>query len=125
MTSNKTIFFIIGFLLIVLGLFMLVPYGVQAFYKENSHSFLSSSLITILIGVIFVLGNLQEQYQLNLKQTFLFSRSVSKPKVGQKNVFSRSASNVLRDRKKKQEADHVFSWPFFLFKKGAQIQSWA
>ena len=73
MTSNKTVFFIIGSLLIILGLFMLVPYGVQIFYKENSHSFLSSSLITILIGVIFVLGNLQEQYQLNLKQTFLFS----------------------------------------------------
>jgi trk system potassium uptake protein TrkH len=73
MASNKTVFFIIGFLLIILGLFMLVPYGVQTFYKENSHSFLSSSLITILIGVIFVLGNLQEQYQLNLKQTFLFS----------------------------------------------------
>jgi trk system potassium uptake protein len=52
---------------------MLIPYGVQVFYKESSHSFLSSSLITILIGVIFVLGNLQEQYQLNLKQTFLFS----------------------------------------------------
>ena len=52
---------------------MLIPYGVQIFYKESSHSFLSSSLITILIGVIFVLGNLQEQYQLNLKQTFLFS----------------------------------------------------
>ena len=73
MTSNKTVFFIIGSVLIILGLFMLVPYGVQIFYKENSHSFLSSSLITILIGVIFVLGNLQEQYQLNLKQTFLFS----------------------------------------------------
>ena len=73
MASNKTVFFIIGFLLIILGLFMLVPYGVQIFYKEDSHSFLSSSLITILIGVIFVLGNLQEQYQLNLKQTFLFS----------------------------------------------------
>jgi trk system potassium uptake protein len=73
MASNKTVFFIIGFLLIILGLFMLVPYGLQIFYKENSHSFLSSSLITILIGVIFVLGNLQEQYQLNLKQTFLFS----------------------------------------------------
>ena len=52
---------------------MLIPYGVQIFYKENSHSFLSSSLTTILIGVIFVLGNLQEKYQLNLKQTFLFS----------------------------------------------------
>ena len=73
MTSNKTIFFIIGTLLIILGFFMLIPYGVQIFYKENSHSFLSSSFITILIGTMFVLANLQEKYQLNLKQTFLFS----------------------------------------------------
>jgi trk system potassium uptake protein TrkH len=73
MTSNKTVFFIIGTLLIILGCFMLIPYGVQLFYKENSHSFLSSSFITILIGVLFVLANLQEKYQLNLKQTFLFS----------------------------------------------------
>jgi len=73
MTSNKTVFFIIGTLLIILGLFMLVPYWVQIFYKENSHSFLSSSFITILIGVLFVLANLQKDYQLNLKQTFLFS----------------------------------------------------
>ena len=73
MTSNKTVFFIIGTLLIILGLFMLVPYWVQIFYKENSHSFLSSSFITILIGTLFVLANLQKEYQLNLKQTFLFS----------------------------------------------------
>ena len=73
MTSNKTVFFIIGTLLIILGFFMLIPYGVQIFYKENSHSFLSSSFITILIGAMFVLANLQEKYQLNLKQTFLFS----------------------------------------------------
>ena len=73
MTSNKTIFFIIGTLLIILGLFMLVPYWVQIFYSEDSHSFLSSSFITILIGTLFVLANLQEEYQLNLKQTFLFS----------------------------------------------------
>jgi len=73
MTSNKTVFFIIGTLLIILGFFMLIPYGVQIFYKENSHSFLSSSFITILIGTMFVLANLQEKYQLNLKQTFLFS----------------------------------------------------
>jgi trk system potassium uptake protein TrkH len=73
MTSNKTVFFIIGTLLIILGIFMLIPYGVQIFYKENSHSFLSSSFITILIGTMFVLANLQEKYQLNLKQTFLFS----------------------------------------------------
>jgi len=51
----------------------LIPYGVQLFYNENSHSFLSSSFITIFVGVLFVLANLQEKYQLNLKQTFLFS----------------------------------------------------
>jgi trk system potassium uptake protein TrkH len=73
MTSNKTVFFIIGTLLIILGLFMLIPYGVQIFYKEESHSFLSSSFVTILIGTLFVLANLQKEYQLNLKQTFLFS----------------------------------------------------
>ena len=73
MTSNKTVFFIIGTLLIILGLFMLVPYCTQIFYRENSHSFLSSSFITILIGTLFVLANLQDEYRLNLKQTFLFS----------------------------------------------------
>jgi trk system potassium uptake protein TrkH len=73
MTSNKTVFFIIGTLLIILGLFMLVPYWVQVLYREDSHSFLSSSFITILIGALFVIANLQDEYQLNLKQTFLFS----------------------------------------------------
>jgi len=52
---------------------MLIPYGIQILYKENNHSFLSSSFVTILIGAMFVLANLQEKYQLNLKQTFLFS----------------------------------------------------
>ena len=73
MTSNKTVFFIIGTLLIILGLFMLVPYFVQVLYGENSHSFLSSSFVTILIGALFVIANLQDEYQLNLRQTFLFS----------------------------------------------------
>ena len=73
MTSNKTVFFIIGTLLIILGLFMLIPYSIQVLYKEDGHSFLSSSFVTILIGSLFVLANLQEEYQLNLKQTFLFS----------------------------------------------------
>ena len=73
MTSNKTIFFIIGILLIILGLFMLVPYSIQSLLDENSHSFLASSFITIFVGVLFVLTNLQSEYKLNLKQTFLFS----------------------------------------------------
>ena len=73
MGSKKTVFFIIGILLMVLGSFMLVPYIIQILYGENSHSFLSSSFITIFFGVLFVLTNLQEEYKLNLQQTFLFS----------------------------------------------------
>ncbi len=73
MAVNKTVFFIIGILLVVLGLFMLVPYMTQLFYNENSHSFLSSAFITIFIGILFVLTNLEKESHLNLQQTFLFS----------------------------------------------------
>jgi len=73
MASNKTVFFIIGILLVVLGIFMLVPYGVQLIYNENSSSFFSSSVITIFIGILTVLANLTKEKQLNLRQAFLFS----------------------------------------------------
>ena len=73
MAINKTVFFIIGVLLVILGAFMLVPYLVQILYQENSHSFLSSSFITIFIGILFILTNLEKEFQLNLRQTFLFS----------------------------------------------------
>ena len=73
MTSNKTVFFLIGVLLIVLGLSMLAPYSMQILYKENSHSFISSSFVTIFIGILCVLANLEKDLKLNLRQTFLFS----------------------------------------------------
>ena len=73
MAINKTIFFIIGVLLVILGAFMLIPYLVQMIYDENSHSFLSSAFITMFIGVLFILANLDQDYKLNLQQTFLFS----------------------------------------------------
>ena len=73
MASNKTVFFIIGILLVVLGIFMLVPYGIQLIYNENSSSFFSSSIITIFIGVLTILANLTKEKQLNLRQAFLFS----------------------------------------------------
>ena len=37
MASNKTVFFLIGVLLIVLGLSMLAPYSMQVIYKENNN----------------------------------------------------------------------------------------
>ncbi len=73
MATNKTIFFLIGILLIVLGASMLAPYSLQILFKEESHSFISASIVTIFIGSLFVLGNLEKDLKLNLRQTFLFS----------------------------------------------------
>ena len=73
MAANKTVFFMIGILLVVLGASMLAPYAMQIVYNENSHSFISSSFVTIFIGILFILTNLEKEFKLNLKQTFLFS----------------------------------------------------
>ena len=73
MATNKTVFFIIGILLIILGVFMLAPYAIQLIYDENSSSFFSSSIITIIIGILIVLTSLTKEKQLNLRQAFLFS----------------------------------------------------
>ncbi len=73
MATNKTVFFLIGILLIVLGASMLAPYSLQLIFKEESHSFISASIVTSFIGSLFVLGNLEKEFRLNLRQTFLFS----------------------------------------------------
>ena len=66
MASNKTVFFLIGILLIVLGLSMLAPYSMQVLYKENSHSFISSSFVTIFIGILCILANLEKDFKKDL-----------------------------------------------------------
>ena len=73
MATNKTVFFLIGILLVVLGVSMLAPYLMEILYEENSHSFVSSSFVTIFIGILFILANLEKEFKLNLRQTFLFS----------------------------------------------------
>ena len=73
MITNKTVFFVVGILLLILGIFMMIPYGIQILYKENSNSFFSSSIITIFIGILTVLATLKRDNQLNLQQAFLFS----------------------------------------------------
>tara|TARA_B100000963_G_scaffold345066_1_gene348713 strand:- start:442 stop:1890 length:1449 start_codon:yes stop_codon:yes gene_type:complete len=73
MTTNKTVFFLIGILLVVLGASMLAPYAIQILHNEESHSFVSASCVTIFIGVLFILANLEKEFKLNLRQTFLFS----------------------------------------------------
>ena len=73
MSTNKTVFFLIGILLVVLGSSMLAPYAIQVILHEESHSFISASFVTIFIGVLFILANLEKEFKLNLRQTFLFS----------------------------------------------------
>ena len=73
MATNKTVFFLLGILLIVLGAAMLAPYFLQIYFKEGSHSFISASFVTMFIGILFILANLEKDFKLNLKQTFLFS----------------------------------------------------
>jgi len=73
MNNNKTVFFATGVLLIILGAFMLIPFLVQFIYNENSSTFLSSSGITIFIGILLVLTNLEENKKLNLQQAFLLT----------------------------------------------------
>ena len=76
MATNKTVFFLIGILLIVLGASMLGPYALQVILDEGSHSFISASFVTIFIGVLFILANLEKEFKLNLRQTFIFIFSV-------------------------------------------------
>ena len=73
MATNKTVFFMIGVLLVVLGVSMIAPYIMQIIYGEDSHSFISSAFVTIFIGILFILANLEKEFKLNLRQTFLFS----------------------------------------------------
>jgi len=73
MNNNKTVFFAIGVLLITLGTFMLIPFFVQFIYDERNDTFLSSASITIFIGILLVLTNLEEIKKLNLQQAFLLT----------------------------------------------------
>ena len=73
MNNNKTVFFAIGVLLITLGIFMLIPFFVQFIYDERNGTFLSSASITIFIGILLVLANLEENKKLNLQQAFLLT----------------------------------------------------
>ena len=73
MNNNKTVFFAIGVLLIILGVFMMIPFFVQFIYDEKNGTFLSSASVTAFIGILLVLINLEENRKLNLQQAFLLT----------------------------------------------------
>ena len=73
MDNNKTIFFILGALQVILGVSMIFPIIVQIIYGELNGSFISSGLIAIFIGILFILSNLDQNKKINLQQAFLLT----------------------------------------------------
>ncbi len=73
MSNYKTVFFIIGVLQIILGIFMTIPILLQLVLGELDSSFITSSVITLVLGVLFVLSNLDYNKKINLQQAFLLT----------------------------------------------------
>ncbi len=73
MSNYKTVFFTLGILQIILGIFMLIPLIAQFFYGEINSSFFGASIVTIIFGILFFLSNLDHDKKLNLQQAFLLT----------------------------------------------------
>ena len=72
MSNYKTVFFTLGILQIILGIFMFIPIIAQFIYsmKLDSSSFFGASIVTIIFGTLFFLSNLDHDKKLNLQQAF-------------------------------------------------------
>ncbi len=73
MPNYKTVFFTLGILQIILGIFMLIPIIAQFIYEELDSSFFGASIITIIFGILFFLSNINHERKLNLQQAFLLT----------------------------------------------------
>ena len=73
MSNYKTVFFTLGILQIILGVFMFIPIIFQFFYSEIDSSFFGASIVTIIFGTLFFLSNLDHEKRLNLQQAFLLT----------------------------------------------------
>jgi trk system potassium uptake protein len=73
MSNYKTVFFTLGILQIILGVFMFIPIVFQFIYSEIDSSFFGASLVTIIFGILFFLSNLDHDKKLTLQQAFLLT----------------------------------------------------
>ncbi|MBD1167255.1 TrkH family potassium uptake protein [Pelagibacterales bacterium SAG-MED09] len=73
MSNYKTVFFTLGILQIILGVFMFIPIILQFFYSEVDSSFFGASIVTIIFGTLFFLSNLDHDKKLTLQQAFLLT----------------------------------------------------
>ena len=73
MSNYKTVFFTLGILQIILGVFMFIPIIFQFIYSEIDSSFFGASIVTIIFGTLFFLSNLDHDKRLTLQQSFLLT----------------------------------------------------
>jgi len=73
MSNYKTVFFTLGILQIILGVFMIIPIIIQFIFNEQDASFISASLISIVFGILFFLSNIDHNKKLNLPQAFVLT----------------------------------------------------
>ena len=73
MPNYKTVFFTLGMLQIILGIFMIIPIIIQNVYGEFDSSFVIASITTLVFGVLFVISNLDYDKKINLHQAFLLT----------------------------------------------------
>ena len=73
MSNYKTVFFTLGVLQIILGVFMFIPIIFQFIYSEIDSSFFGASIVTIIFGTLFFLSNLDHDKKLTLQQAFLLT----------------------------------------------------
>ncbi len=73
MSNYKTVFFTLGVLQIILGLSMIAPILAQFFYDEFDSGFVSSGIVTIIFGVLFLLTNLDHDKKISLPHAFLLT----------------------------------------------------
>ena len=73
MSNYKTVFFTLGVLQIILGIFMIIPIIIQNVYGEFDSSFVIASIITLVFGILFVISNLDYDKKINLHQAFLLT----------------------------------------------------
>ena len=73
MSNYKTVFFTLGILQIILGIFMLIPITIQFIYSEFDSSFILAQIITIIFGTLFIITNLDYDKKLDLQQAFLLT----------------------------------------------------
>ena len=70
----QNVLYVIGYLLSALSIILCIPAGVDAFYGDNQwQAFTFSSLISLFFGIILILANKSDNFDMSIKQVFLFT----------------------------------------------------